>query len=76
MTSVLVEAVRELAVGLGVEFRQEADDTDISVGKVFVDGKLMQATAPCWYVYLGSDRVPFKDCTAALIYLKALGMKL
>lgn len=73
MTPVLAEAVRELAVGLGVPFRLRAEDTDISMGEVFVDGKLVLATAPCWFVYLGPNVGPFKDHVAAMLYLGVLG---
>ena len=75
MTSVLAEAVRELAAALKWSCRSEAEDTGISAGEVFVAGKLVRATEPCWFVYLGPNLVPFKDHVAAMMFLKALGVR-
>lgn len=75
MISVLAEAVHELAAATGCPFRLEAEDTGISAGEVFVGGKLVRATLPCWFVYLGELHAPFKDHVAAMLYLWVRGAR-
>ena len=72
MTSVLAEAIREIAEAAGIEFGLRVEDTDISLGEVFVAGKLALATAPCWFVRLGFGQEPFKDYGAAMMYVRYL----
>ena len=82
MTSVLAEAVRELADALDQPFEVEAEDTGIGGGAtyavlssggppVIVEG----TTLPCWFVRLGVDQHEFKDHIAAMIYLRVLGVR-
>lgn len=72
MTSVLAEAVRELAENLGMCFELDALDSGATLGKVYVDGELVLATAPCWVVSLDGSS-PFKDYHAAMLYVQIVG---
>jgi len=72
MTSVQAEAVREIAEAVGINFELTAEDTGVSAGEVFVDGVLVGATAPCWFVHLDGCP-PFKDCIAAFAYVRITG---
>ena len=79
MTSVLAEAVRELAVALDVPFDLKAEDSGVPVGEVFVQRPdqssptRMKATVVCWFVLL--DGHEFKDYLAAMMYLRVLGVR-
>lgn len=72
MTSVLAEAIREIADAAGIEFGVSAEDSGVSLGEVFVGDELIRATAPCWFVRLGFWQEPFKDYGAAMMYVRYL----
>ena len=75
MTSVLAEAVRELAAALGQPYDVDVVDTGISGGEWFVGGERALTTTACHVVILGCDRALFKDHVAAMLYLRVLGVR-
>ena len=81
MTSVLAEAVRELAAALHQPCEIEPLNTGISGGAAYVvlssGGApviVERTTLPCWVARLGVDQHDFKDHVAAMLYLRVLGV--